>query len=411
MVVAPRSQRGAFAIFVAVGLTALLGALGLAIDGGRLLANRSELQAAADACALGAVSELVCSATDNSCLSKAAKKGVTLANMHSRDLQSTTVAMTESDVTFSTTLKGTYDKTQNASRFARCVIAPAGGVSATFLGVVGINRLSAKAEAVATLTGRSEVCSNAPIALCGSGPFTKGQWIAGDFEKSSSKIRWTQSGSGKGASDIDAALRSGATTCMAKDASLTIETKTGLTNGVSAGYNTRFGIYASKYVKSGNIDFSNGAPDYTGYAYPTTSIPLATSGTQKSAYSDYLSHASSNDPFNTSSYDGTAGSKNPSYKGDAKASKSQLQTNGTNRRILSVVVADSCGSSTSTVKDSACVLMLNPMDSGTGSGTLPVYFEYLGKPSDPDSPCKPNATVSTLPSSGGIGNAVPTLVR
>ena len=53
-----RGEQGSVAVLVAVALTALLGMAGLAVDGGRLYAERTRLQAAADAAALAGVAAL-----------------------------------------------------------------------------------------------------------------------------------------------------------------------------------------------------------------------------------------------------------------------------------------------------------------------------------------------------------------
>ena len=49
-----RDQRGAVAIIVGLTIAVLVGFAGLALDGGRLYVNKTELQNAADACALAA---------------------------------------------------------------------------------------------------------------------------------------------------------------------------------------------------------------------------------------------------------------------------------------------------------------------------------------------------------------------
>ena len=49
-----RNQRGAVAIIVGLTLAVLIGFAGLALDLGRLYVNKSELQNAADSCALAA---------------------------------------------------------------------------------------------------------------------------------------------------------------------------------------------------------------------------------------------------------------------------------------------------------------------------------------------------------------------
>lgn len=403
-----RHQRGAFAIFVALSMIVLLGALGLAIDGGRVLLNKSELQSAADACALAAVAELVCTATDPSCLPRAAKKGVALANRNKRDLQSTSVSITESDVNFSTGINGPYDKSQNASRFAQCSVAPS-GFTPILLGVIGVKSLTAKAHAVAALNGSQSVCTNAPIALCPGGTYTKGAWFQADYSNSSYTLsgtfRWALP-SGKGASTIAGALSTNTPTCVSKGDALVFP---GVASGVSDEYNSRFGLY-----KSASTDLSLSTtpmPDQTGYAYPTSAIPLsATPATQISAYSDYLSRHAANTPFSSTDYVDQGKKKTFSNAYKKIATSTELLQYGGDRRIVTAIMPASCSGGMSTILDSACVLMLNPMDSGAGKSTTPLYLEYLGRTSEPGSPCQ-SSSLPSGPADGGIGNNVPTLVQ
>ena len=154
-------------------------------------------------------------------------------------------------------------------------------------------------------------------------------------------------------------------------------------------------------------------PDKTGYAYPNSSIAVASGNqTQVSAYSDYLNRLANNDPFNAATYTQQKKGGGGNFPGGnyQTATSADLQQNGGTRRILTVVVPSTCSGSNPTINDSACVLMLNPMDNGAGNNTLPVYLEYRGKASDPGSPCQTSGLPSDT-SSSGIGNVVPTLIR
>lgn len=389
-------------------MVVLLAAVGLAVDGGRLLSNKSELQAAADACALGAVTELVCNATDPACLQRATRRGVAMAALNRRDLQGAPVTLTESDVTFSTTINGTFDKTQNASRFARCVIQPE-PVIPSLLGVLGITSMQAGATATATLTSTEQICSNAPIALC-PGTYTKGQWIQADYSAKhtsdyvlNGSFKWVTF-DGHGASNISQALTAPNSTCVTQGEALTFP---GVASSVSDEYNTRFGLYKA----TGHFNIATAPqPDKTGYAYPNSALPLAATGQpQQSAYADYLARRAANEPFNSATYDHKGNGNNRFDKQYTSASVAELEHYGGDRRLVTAVMPESCTSGRSTVKDAACVLLLNPMDNGNGSNTIPLYVEYLGKVSDPGSPCQ----ISAVPggSGAGIGNLVPTLVQ
>lgn len=397
-------QRGAFAIFVAVAMAALLGAIGLAVDGGRLLADKSELQSAADACALAAVAELVCDSTDPTCLSRAAKKGVAVGNLNKRNLQSTAVAISEADVTFSTSANGVYNKSQNAARFAKCMVAPA-GITPVFLVTIGISSMDAKASAVATLVGGQPLCSNAPIALC-PGTYTKGQWVQSDYSNSgyslSGSFKWALV-TGKGASNIADALTAKNSTCVGQGDAVIFP---GVASGVSDEYNSRFGLYKS--VGTDLASPSTPAPDKTGYAYPTAAIPLAKGAQpQISAYSDYLTRRAANTAFSNTDYVDQSNKKTFSNSYKKIASSTELQSHGQDRRLVTAIVPSSCSGS-ATIQGSACLLMLNPMDNGAGKSSTPVYLEYLGNANTPGSPCQ----ISGLPGDGsGIGNAVPALVK
>ena len=55
---APRRQRGAAMILVVVGMVAILGVAGLALDSGHMMLNKTRLQNSADAAALAAAKTL-----------------------------------------------------------------------------------------------------------------------------------------------------------------------------------------------------------------------------------------------------------------------------------------------------------------------------------------------------------------
>lgn len=397
-------QRGAFAVFAALAMLVLLGAIGLALDGGRLLVNKSELQSAADACALAAVAELVCTDTDASCLTRAAKRGVALANRGLRDLQSLPIAITENDVTFSTSINGTFDKSQNASRLARCAVSSS-GITPAFLQVLGVGDMTAQAYAVAGLAPAQQVCTNAPIAVCSGPTYTVGQWLTEAYTNKNGSVggtvfKWALLTGKGGASSIADALKSNDNTCATKGDPLTFP---GVASGVSDEYNTHFGLY-----KSASTDLtlsSTPAPDKTGYAYPTNSI--AVNATQ--AYQDYLTRRASNTPFSATDYKDVSSGKSFSGNSYKKiTTQAELQAYGQDRRLLTVIVAD-CSSAAPKITDSACVLMLNPMDNGTGNNSTPLYLQYLGKPGASGTPCQSSGLPDT--SGGGIGNTTPTLVK
>src|SRR5687767_12232606 len=96
-----RRQEGAVAVMVALSLGVLLGLAGIVIDVGRLFVLRSELQNAADACALAAAFELDGNAN---ALTRAENAGILAGTRNAANFQSTPVAVTAADISFSTTL-------------------------------------------------------------------------------------------------------------------------------------------------------------------------------------------------------------------------------------------------------------------------------------------------------------------
>eukprot|EP01034_Spumella_vulgaris_P046448 gene46448-biopygen39554 len=88
---ARRRQRGAVAIIAAIALPILIGFAGLALDGGRLFMQKTELQNAADACALAASRELTCDPAAGACaasfLINAENAGLTVAGRNRIDFQ------------------------------------------------------------------------------------------------------------------------------------------------------------------------------------------------------------------------------------------------------------------------------------------------------------------------------------
>src|SRR5690348_12967652 len=126
------NERGAVAVLVALSLAILVGFFGLAFDLGKLYVAKSELQNAADACALAAARELTGANTNQLVLAEAA--GMTTASRHNVLFQGETVAVALDDsVTFSQGFGGAY-RPKNAisgtdallMQYVRCTVARAG---------------------------------------------------------------------------------------------------------------------------------------------------------------------------------------------------------------------------------------------------------------------------------------------
>jgi uncharacterized membrane protein len=150
------AQQGVVAIMFALSLVVLIGFAGLALDGARLYVNKTELQNAADACALAAAQEL------NPVLpnfSLANDAGVLAATRNFRDLQSQAVPAANVTVEFAATANAlVWNLTGVAlpiDLVARCTVAPA-ALSLWFMPVLGI----ASAEVNAVAAASRQVLTN-----------------------------------------------------------------------------------------------------------------------------------------------------------------------------------------------------------------------------------------------------------
>ena len=186
-------QRGAVAIIVALSLAVLIGFAGLALDLGHLYVDKTELQNAADACALAASRELTCDPSAGPCgaafLLNSENAGKTVAARHKVNFQGDAIAPAAVDVKFYTDLlpNESYQPRTSAdlaSKYVMCTITET-GIVPWFMQVLGNGNQTVSAQAVATLKPAQANCA-IPIGLCKlstapeSDPFaglTIGQWV------------------------------------------------------------------------------------------------------------------------------------------------------------------------------------------------------------------------------------------
>ncbi|MFL6660934.1 MAG: pilus assembly protein TadG-related protein [Rhizobacter sp.] len=427
----PSRQRGAIAIMMGISLVVLLGALGLAIDGGRLYVNKAELQSAADACALAAAAELNCTpigigTCPASFLQNAEAAGQFAALRNRANLQAGNVSVASADVRFNTTLGPNASYLSRAggaspnSRFAMCT-ARTSNIAPVLMGLLGAGPSNVDATAVATLAPGQNFCTAAPIGICkktaaATAPnygYIVGEWIKADFNGSGTgsgngngtpddltgNFRWVQFSGSNSTTAINDQLAGISQVCGVRiNDSVVVP---GGHQGAKEAYNTRFGVY-----QNGNNAYTAATvpPDRSGYAYPNKNpgspvIPVPAAGSASStAYLDYRARHSAGTAFIQNQYAG----------GNASGSATQASdytTYGKERRLIPVPVID-CAAATPVILSTACVLMLNPMNNGNGGQT--VYLEFRGNGSAASSPCR----TSGLPGGAGAnGPLVPTLVQ
>lgn len=415
-------QRGAVAIIVALSLAVLVGFAGLALDLGRLYVNKTELQSAADACALAAAAQLTCDLSAGPCpsafLLNAENAGIFAGSQNKKDFQAGTITIAASDVRFYSALAPNSAYRSRAagaapdSKFAMC-IARANGIVPWFMGVLGIGASNVNATAVATLAPGQAFCNAAPMGVCTqstSGPdygYTVGQWIASAFtsgngansnDNLTGNFRWVDfTPNAGGNNEIRDQLASTAQVCGIKVGD-NIQ-QPGQQQGAKSAYNTRFGIYpngANAYTPA------TAPPDFTGYAYPNKAPGNPVIGIGTSAFNNFQTKQTTHTPFTSNEYgvNGAGGNFNGN-----PISSAQHQAYGQNRRVVAVPFIDCNAGNTVPIKGMACVLMLNPMSNGA-NGTI--YLEYRGSATAASSPC---ASFGLPGGSSGNGPFVPTLVQ
>jgi hypothetical protein len=418
-----RAQHGAVALLVALALIVLVGVAGIVIDLGRLFVIKTELQNAADACALAAARELNVPSKTLSVLTRAENAGIEVGNRHFDDFQHNQVVFrTDHDVTFSTALDGTYVTKASAAgsdvRYVRCT-HEVKGIIPTLTSILGVGSNDVAATAVASLQGGMTTCpiplamckQNAPVPPC-TVPNTEpdrfglcvGQWYAGlmnskSTEFASGNFNWVDfTPHAGGTSDIaDALIGSGV--CDVDPSVKVLHADAGQKEGVAKAWNSRFGLYKG----GGPIDPESGPPDLTGYAYGEKNWPQ-----QQLAYSDYRARQGDHTPYPG---DGVTGLKTNGYHA---SSRDEHRAGTSDRRILPMPVVD-CSTwgpkHQADIAGWACALMVYTMpapNSKTNPDFEELRLEYLGDAAVEGSPC---ASYGQSGGPGGPGPKVPTLVQ
>lgn len=267
----PARQRGAVLVLVAVGMLAIIGMAGLALQSGHLFVNKTHLQNALDAAALSAAKTLNSDGT----VAQAIAAGKTAFEKHRAPATGNSTflerQMRDSSYTLiieaSATLKPFTATTTPPATFVR---ARATGFSMdTWLanmlpGVGGQQSIGGTAVAGPVPIDPANTCDVLPLLMCPPIPThpdkdcSDGQcfgWPGGDKEvclkvgSGSAECPQNQQGNfqvlrlaGSGASDVRDLLAGGSFGCVAVGA--TVETKPGNNAGpLDQGLNTRFGDY------------------------------------------------------------------------------------------------------------------------------------------------------------------------
>jgi hypothetical protein len=406
------------AIIVGLTLAVLIGAVGLALDGGRLYVNKTETQNAADACALAASLELT--GAPNIPLTRfpiAESAGRLVGTRNNVNLQSHPVANGDITVEFSTALTGALWVSAGSAtadaKYVRCTIAET-GIAPWFMQVLGFGDQTVRSLATATLANSQGACTAIPVGICAPDPnasppaaqpwgLTRGQWLVATFGTGgqlTGSFGWLDySPPAGGASELAAALRGTGACSVATGQQVG---QSGAASSLRLAWNTRFGIYAPSEPSTGQ---GAAVPDWGGYGYTPTNWPG-----QANAVNDFLAKRGARAPYGTNVANGnsiTGLSVGPG--GSTVLQSGALGQRGGDRRLVPAPVINCSGfasSQTVPVLDWGCVLMLHPISQS--GGPEQVRIEYVGLASDLGSPC---STIGYVGNSASTGPLVPALVQ
>ena len=411
-------QKGAVIITTMLTLLALLGFMGIAMDFGHMFVVKTELQTAADSCALAAAQELD---GGSDALVRATRVGKTAGNLNKVNFQGAAAGLVDADVIFSDALDGAYSQTFSPvanAKYARCTSTKAGMAPWLLQALTAVNGDTAfsasqgvMALAVATTTPSDTACA-IPVQIRpkagGTAPnygYTPGEWIPSLYNETGpgppsaigpGQFGWANlDGSTNANETIKELLSNGYCNLRVGD---NIGTS-GAKFSAAVAWNSRFGLYRNG---AGNPAITNAAPDTTGYSYTNVNWP-----SQSNAVGDFLARRADFRSYgnlidtvnngNTITGLNVSNAYSAGNMGTHALGPRALAVFGASRRlVLAPIVAST------TLTDWACVLMLHPIDKPTTT----IYLEFVGNARVSTSPC------ASLGKPGGTnGPLVPALVE
>ena len=387
----PRRQRGIVAVIFTIALVAVLGMVGLALDGAHGMLNKTRLQNTVDAAALSAAKTL--DQTDDTVLATAEALAMFLTNAlgtgNAEIASSYSGGQLTVSVQFSTTLHPFVPGTTPA-RYVN-VTATNLRLPGWFIPVMGVNELVVGASAVAGPSPTiGTACNIAPMMMCGTPSLPATEYYGytmgeadvmksstNSFEVGPGNFQLIRLGGGQGGADVREAMAGNYAGCLTTGDS--IPTEPGNTVGpVVQGLNTRFGIYSGPM----NGTESEYPPDVVVGA-PTPPLtyedcpPVGGDGSDKICY-DNAALPENPDEYtfhNFSDYQAAISTHSYDYY--------PVEDNGTgvfNRRILAVPIGDCSGTTNGQgdvpILGFLCYYLLQPaVQKGNESQ---VYGQFIG---------------------------------
>ena len=251
-----KRERGSILATSAIGMVSILLAVGLGIDISRFYLAKTDLQNAADAAALAAVSALNTAPLG---ITKAVDRAV--ASMNKSDFNKTSVTFPRGNVLFAVNLDGPYMGEGAASspsvaaniRFVQ-VTTPDSNVGVSFAAPILGSTKTLSATATAGLSVPLNMfCNFLPVSVIDYGtPIAPGNtytFRAGAGGMVSPGNYQILAVAGSGGQDARVGLAAGVDRCAAPGEVYEVDTKTGVTAGaVRQGLNTRFDDYQTSQV-------------------------------------------------------------------------------------------------------------------------------------------------------------------
>jgi Flp pilus assembly protein TadG len=257
-----KGERGSILATSALGMLSILLAVGLGVDISRFYMAKTELQNAADAASLAAVSALNSSGAG---IIEATNRAVKVMNNY--DFNHTNVAFPRANVLFAKNFGGPYISEGSAQanakdiRFVQ-VTTPASPVGVSFaVNVLGSSK-NLTATAIAGFSVPINVfCNWIPVSVIDYDiPMVPGQTYtirSAPGNKVSPGNYQILAVAGRGGKDVREGLASGVDFCAEAGATYDVDTKPGITAGpVRQGINTRFDSY-----QGGSVNPTSHPPD------------------------------------------------------------------------------------------------------------------------------------------------------
>jgi Flp pilus assembly protein TadG len=247
-----RNERGAVLATAALGMLALLLAVGLGVDISRFYLAKTELQNASDAAALAAVSALNSSSAG---ITEATDRAV--ATMNSYEFNKSGVVFPRSSVLFAVNLDGPYMSEAAAKsapaniRFVQ-VTTPQAAIGVSFAAMIIGNTKNMSATATAGMSVAPNVFTNwIPLSVIDYDiPMTPGNVYtirSGPQNSVSPGNYQILAVAGSGSSDARIGIASGVNIPAGPGGVFAVDTKPGESSGpVRAGINSRFDEYSSQ---------------------------------------------------------------------------------------------------------------------------------------------------------------------